>query len=826
MASVITTITKRPVIGTFLLLSFFTFCHTQKASSTPPSDSQEQLEGQQEDLERLTIGSIIIDGLESLPEDTILSKVPYHVGETFDPKRSNSCIRQIYDLGYFRNITLSLKKASATTSTLYITLEEKTPLKEVVFKGNKNLKEKDILKKIAFDKVAAIEQEDLKKYIKSLQELYAEKGFHFVEIKGDIEEKDGKAIVTFTIKEGIQAHVQKVRFKGNTSFNGKVLRSLLFTRENWIFGFLDKSGFYMPLAVEQDRLTIENFYQSNGYLEAKVTDTLVQFDKAKRNITITFVIEEGDKYTISSVSAPGNDVLNEDQLKGTVPVREGQLYSKELLRVAIERLRLAWGQHGYIYADIQPAIEPNKEEKTVAVTFYSEPGNKIFLNKINIAGNEKTKDKVVRRQMVVEEGDMLTTAGLEISKNKINQLGYFDLKEGVNWKLTRINDETADIDMFLKEIKTGRFEFRANYGGTPGKIESTASGLSVQLTALERNLFGSGIYAELMGRMGSDEMLYNLSILQPWFCDRPIYLGCDNYYSSSVYEEIKKVTTPIDERRMGGSVKTGFMWQGKIDTAVRFSAGFEVLHNTRPVADISGNTEAQIQYQAILTERFRTSKFFYVENKLEQDTRNHNLHITDGHYYSLTNKIGFPALGENVAFYKIDADLHWYTPIIGQNSLVLHLHGYLGIVTPLGNNRIPFRDLYNIGGQASVRAWKFGQIGPMFTVTEAQNESWLGEPIGAQKAFFCNVELIFPLTDDFTYKGVLFYDGGAGWDTPSKGVISPEYLVNNSFDFRQCIGVGLKLLKPQPMRVDWGFKLDRRTGETSSEVNFSTYYDF
>lgn len=826
MASVITTISKRQAIGTLVLLSLFQFCHSQTASSTSSTNEPQEQHDDQEELENLVIGEIEIDGLESLPPDTILSKVPYHKGKVFDPQLSNNCIKQIYELGYFRNITLSLKKASPTTTTLFITLEEKTPLKEVVFKGNKHLKEKDILKKIAFDKVAAIEDADLKKYIKTLQELYAEKGFHFAQITGAIEEKDGKATVTFTIKEGIQAHVQKVRFKGNKTFNDKVLRALLFTRENWLFGFLDKSGFYMPLAVEQDRYTIENYYQSNGYLEAKVTDTLIQFDKAKKNITVTFVIEEGERYVISSVSAPGNDVLTEEQLKGTIPVRQGQLYSKELLRMAIERLRLAWGQHGYIYADIQPAIEPNQTERTVAVTFYSEPGNKIFLNKINIAGNEKTKDKVVRRQMVVEEGDMLTTAGLEISKSKINQLGFFDLKEGVNWKLTRINDETADIDMLLKEIKTGRFEFRANYGGTPGKIESTASGLSVQLTALERNLFGSGIYAELMGRMGADEMLYNLSILQPWFCDRPIYLGCDNYYSSSTYEEIKKVKESINEHRMGGSVKTGFMWQGKIDTAVRFAAGFEVLHNTRPVASIPGSPEAQLEYQYILSERFRTSKFFYIENKLEQDTRNHNMHISDGHYYSLTNKIGFPALGENVGFYKLDADLHWYTPIIGQNTLVLHLHGYLGIVTPLGNNRIPFRDLYNIGGQASVRAWKFGQIGPMFTIPESQDETWLGEPIGAQKAFFCNAELIFPLTDDFTYKAALFYDGGAGWDTPTKGVISADHIINNSFDYRQCIGIGLRLLKPQPMRVDWGFKLDRRTGESSNEVNFSTYYDF
>ncbi len=823
MASVITSTIKRSVVCASLLLSFIPFSHTQSTPTTAPSSEDVQ----KEDLEKLTISRITIDGLNFLPEDTILSKVPYHVGRKYDPTLSNACINQLYDLGYFKNITLSLKQDSPTTVILFITFEEKTPLKEVIFKGNKNMPEKDIHKKIAFEKVAAIEKADLKKYSTLLKELYAEKGYHFTLVTGNIEEKDGKATVTFTIKEGIQAHVQKVRFKGNKSYDGKALRSMLFTRENWLGGFLDKSGLYVPLAVEQDKLTIENFYQSTGFLEAKVTDALIEFDKKKKFITVTFIIEEGDKYTISSVSAPGNDILTEEELKAVIPVMPGQYYSKELLRMTIERLRTLWGQHGYIYADIQPALDPNPKEQTVAVTFYSEPGNKVFLNKINILGNEKTRDKVVRRQMVIEEGDMLTTAGMDVSKNKINQLGYFDLKEGVNWKLTRLNDETADLDILLKEIKTGKFEFRANYGGTPGKIQSTASGFSVQLTALERNLFGSGMYAELMGRVGADEMLYNFNIMQPWFCDRPIYLGCESYYSSSVYEEIKKVKQSIDEKRIGGAVKSGFMWQSKIDTAVRFIAGFETIHNTRPVAQFAGNLTAEAEYQIILDERFKTSKFFYIENKLEQDTRNHNLHITNGHFWTLTNKIAFPALDDNVSFYKLDADLHWYSAIIGSTTLVLHLHGYLGIVTPLGNNRIPFRDLYNIGGQASVRAWKFGQIGPMWTVNEARvDDEWQGEPIGAQKAFFCNAELIFPITEDLSIKGSAFYDGGAGWDTPKKGVINPSRLVNNSFDYRQCIGIGLRLLKPQPMRIDWGFKLDRRPGESASEVNFTTYYDF
>lgn len=779
--------------------------------------------------------NVIITGSETLPIDTIRSKVPYHKGEIFWNYKTNEIIKNIYSLGYYKQIEIKEEQLPNNKVNLHIVLTEKPLLEEVIFVGNKNLSEKDINKKINFEKIPAADEKELQRFAKTIAQAYAEKSYHFADIS--VSTKKGKKglIATFTIHEGHRSLVKRVCFEGNTEFHGKALRSLLFTREDWLLGALDKAGTYHPQALEADKYTLENFYQSNGFMNARVTDARVDFDKKNKDITVTFVIHEGDKYTISDVSIPGNDIYTEEQLLSLTPVRPGQLYSRELIRLTMERLRTLWGDKGYIYSDIEPSIEPNEENKTVKLSFYSELGEKVRLNKINIYGNEKTRDKVIRRQILLDEGDYLSSTKMDISKDRVGGLGYFDPREGVNWKLNRIDEDLADLDLLVKEIKTGRAEFKITYGGTPGQLQSTTTGVAAELHFSERNIGGQGLIGHFMGRYGQEDQGFNFNFAQPWLFDRPIRAGFDAYYTKSLYDEIRRVVDPVQEQRYGGAGTLGFMMQRWWDTSFLFQAGVMALDlysssNDRKVpitASIVGDNEAREELQAILNRRFETGKFTYLQLDIGQDTRNHVMHISRGYQWTFMSKLGVPSFSDNFGFIKFQFDGHWYTPIIDERQLVLHLRGHLGFVNTIGNHAIPFRELYNIGGQASVRGWLFGQIGPVWYTPElVEDGGWQGDPIGSQKAFFMNAELIFPITKDMGIKGVVFYDGGAGWDTPDAASISPAHLKNNSFKFRHAIGIGLRLLNPQPMRIDWGFKLDRETGETAGELNFSSYYDF
>lgn len=784
------------------------------------------------------IKNIMVKGSKTFPDVTIKSKIPYHVGERFWADKSNQAILNLYKLGYFKQIEIKTEKITKNSINLYVVLTEKPALQDVVLVGNKHVSKKEINKKIDFEKIPAAEEQELKKLARIIKTIYAEKGYHFPKIETSITEKKGKATATITIDEGVKSVVKRVRFDGNKHFNEKKLRGLLFTREDWLLGPLDRSGSYIPLAVEQDKLTLENFYQSNGYFAARVPEAKVTFSDDKKEIMVTFEIHEGDLYHIGEITAPGNDIYSEKELLSVLLLRKGHVYSREMVRMSIERLRTLWGDKGYIYADVEPTIQPNEETKTIDLGFYSELGDPVTLNRINIFGNEKTRDKVIRRQFLLDEGEQLTTTRLEASKQRIAGLGFFDPKDGVNWKINRIDEERTDIDLMLKEVKTGKFEFKLSYGGSPGNMSSSSAGIAGEIMVTERNLFGKGMIANFNSRIGQEEKSFSAGFAQPWLFDKPIRIGLDGYFSRNEYSDIRKVINTPQERRAGLAGHLGFTSRKLADTTFIAHAGFDSIDmysrsrdgttKVKPEASISGDATTKAIEQAILDKQFQSGKFAYLQLDIGQDTRNHHTHITRGYKWDAISRFGVPTFGDNFGFYKIQWDGHYYTPLINETDLVLHMHAHLGYTTAYGDHAIPYRELYHIGGQASVRGWKFSGISPMwYHPNLLEDERWQGDPLGARKAFFFNVELVFPLTEDLSMKGVVFYDGGSGWDTPSPHlIVDPLKIKNNDFDYRHSIGVGLRMLNPQPIRVDWGFKLDKRTGETASEVSFSSYYDF
>ena len=776
------------------------------------------------------INRIIVTGLKSLPDDTVMSAVPFHVGQKYNPNSTNKLIKNIYKLGYFKQVQVKREDLPNNKINIHILLTEKTRLKDVVIKGNKHIKTKTIFEKTDLEKKPAADAQELSKYARAIEKLYADKNYHFAKVTSELKKEKDKATAIFTVTEGPVAKIKRVRFTGNKKFTGKKLRSILFTREDWIMGIMDGGGTYNPLAVEQDRYTIENFYQSHGYINAKVSNATVKFGNKKRDINISFHIEEGDPYTVHSVKAPGKDKLSEKEMLGVIPIRAGQPYSKEAIRYSIEQLKLLWGKQGYIYANIEPSIQPNDDEKTVDLIFYSDPGDIVHLNKINIFGNEKARDKVIRRQFLLEEGDLLTTAEMEASKTRVASLGYFDMKEGVNWRIDRLDDNTADLDLIVKEMKTGRFEFQASYGGTPGQMSTAGGGWGLQASLIERNMFGLGLQNSLIGRWGNEQKSFMVTFLDPYFMDKPIQVGGNVYIKHSEYDELKKTNgSGVRQKSIGGSFNIGFLAKQLGFTYLFSEIGFEKIENrsdTMPTAAVNANAATQLEYQTILNERFKPGKFIYLQWHATQDTRNHSMHISNGYQWKVSSRLGLPSFGDNIGFCKLQADGHWYTPIIGERTLVLHVHGFAGYIHQLNNNRIPYNELYNIGGQASVRGWNFGQVGPLWTVPDLVDKNWMGDAIGGKKAFYLNTELIFPLVNDQSMKGVVFYDGGSGWDTPGANDIEPTRLKNNKFDYRHSIGIGLRVLNPQPMNVYWGFKLDKRKGESLNEVHFSSGIDF
>lgn len=781
------------------------------------------------------INEIIVEGATNVPADAIMARIPYRTGHLFDEQKTNALLRSVYGLGLFKHVKVLIEDVDDDHINLIIQVQEKKKVEEITFEGNKHLKEHEIKKKFDYTQLRALDEEDLQKYVAMIKKLYREKDYHNVEVQPVFTTRGDKITVNFKVKENRKSLVKRVFFQGNNAVTGKKLRSLIFTREDWLLGFLDRAGSYQPDAIEADKRVIENYYQSNGFLNARVIDTQIDVSPNKQEIFVTFHIHEGDQYIISEIKVPGNTILSEEALCAGLPIKVGELFSKDKIRLAIEYLRLTWGEYGYIYADIEPSVQPNDEDKTVALGFYSELGPQVYLNRINIYGNIKTHDKIIRRQLMLQEGSLLTTKGMDDSKNRVEGLGYFDPRGGVNWKINRIGKDRADLDLIVKEVKTGRLEYQMGIGGSPTDWTSPMKSFNVKIALYDTNLFGRGVHFNLSAEYAKEERTILMSIIQPWMFDRPISAGADVYIKRALYDDftfLEKETKDINEQMVGGVLNLGFLWKRFLDSRLVFRFGVEALtYKDLPRVTKSGlSIEEQVELQNIFNQRFSSADFGWLSVGSAKDIRNHPMHPSRGYQWGVEGKVVFPSPAKNAGvnkgfgFLKLDADGSWYTPLIGERDLIFCLHGHLGLVMTIDNYKVPFRELYNVGGPASVRGFLFGEIGPNWQTTSVTNNN--RNPLGGKKAFWLNAELIFPITADFALKGAVFYDGGSGWDTPDAQFINPLRLKNNKFNYRQSVGFGVRMLRPTPLRIDWGFKLDRERGERVSEVHFSGYHEF
>jgi outer membrane protein insertion porin family len=766
-----------------------------------------------------TIDAIIITGNATVHEKTILNALPYQVGEVFDPIKTRRAIHNLYALGYFENIRLYGKNVTNDTISLMIEVTEKKILKEVVFCGNSALSDREIFKKIPFDKISYIMPAELTQYAQKIQDMYHEKGYHDTGIETALNDDptESKATALFTITEGEKTIVKRISFVGNNLISDKELRAVIITHEDWLLGFLDKSGMYHPGKTEADKFKIEEFYQNHGFMNARVVEVQTPVDPETHYMHMVFVIDEGDQYHIGTLEAPGNDVLPEAALLANIPIFPGDVYSREKLTYSMKRLEAIWGDYGYIFAHINPSVQLNKETKTIDVSFYSELGEKVTLRKITIKGNNKTRNKVIRRALSLQEGALITKQQMENSKRNVSALGYFDPVEGVNWKVIKQTPDSADLDLIVKEAKTGHVGAQLSWGGKEANPSSPADGVTMSVEFTEANLFGYGTRIDLSASWAKNDKNAQLHIAHPWLFDKPIIGAFDLYHKRPSYNQLQLIKErSIYERLTGGALTLGYItppWFSILGNMnINTSLGIDsITYEHEPTINIPSP-----EYAFIIKNEFSPGEFLWLGLTAEQDTRNHPVHPSRGHKVKFSARGALPILGSNISFFCGDLDAHWYTPLIGERDLVFHLRGFIGDAQPVGNHAIPYGKLFHVGGDSTVRGFGFGDISPKF----------INDSIGSQKAFYVSAELIFPINPNMTMKGVIFYDGGAGWDNPFVRGCPPGPVINNGFDYRHAVGFGIRILQPMPIRIDWGFKIDPRDNEKAHQVHFGTSFDW
>ncbi len=389
------------------------------------------------DKKRIESGSyrikdIFVENNKFVRKKLILNAIPYKPGDIFEAAKSSTALDNLYALGNFCQVALEVDKVGSDQVNLYVVVQEKKLLEELKIKGNKALSKKKIREQLNLDKLTMIDEESLRKIALAIKKLYKEENRHFVRVDTKLvvsDQSPDKATAKIEINEGVSSSVARVMFKGNKKIPSRTLASKIYTRENWILNFMDGAGVYKDDMLEMDKHRIAYLYRDQGYMMAKVKKVDVKFSDNKRNVFITFHIEEGDQFTIRSIKAPGDEIFLEKELTPLISLEVGEPYSQSKAIASLNRLRDLWGKKGYIYADVYPQIKPDEKTKEVDVAFHVDRGNKLYVNRIAITGNNVTLDKVIRRQLDIFEGDLITTQKLSRSQNGVEYLGYFKREE-------------------------------------------------------------------------------------------------------------------------------------------------------------------------------------------------------------------------------------------------------------------------------------------------------------------------------------------------------------------------------------------------------------
>ncbi|HAJ26142.1 MAG TPA: outer membrane protein assembly factor BamA [Syntrophus sp. (in: bacteria)] len=683
-------------------------------------------------------------------------------------------IRAIYKLGYFDDVVADVTETADGRVITFI-VKEKGLITDIQIKGNKKLDTKDIEAALTFKTRQALNRERITSSIEKIKTLYDNKGYYNAEITYAIEKEKEKDIrVVFSIKENDKTYIKKISFEGNQSYREKELKGLMKTEEQGFFHYFTDSGLLKKDDLKQDANKLNAFYLNNGFINAHVGEPNISFDK--KGIYIKIPITEGRRFKIGRVDITGDALkIKRSELMGKLNIRKQDNFDRGAIIKDMDLLTQACNDEGYAYADVSPMTKVNDKDLTVDVIYQIKKGNTVYFNRISLSGNTKTRDKVIRRNLLIAEGDLYSSTNLKGSYSNLMRMRYF---EEVDFQSEKGPDDTlADVNIRVKEKPTGMFSMGAGYSALD-KAMAMAS-------VTQENLFGRGQILNLKANIGSVSTYYDLSFTEPWLFDMPIWSKFDLWNSSRSYDTYNLKTKGF------GSVFGHPVWE-RIMGYVSYTLAFS------DVQDVLSTASTYIKQQAGSS---TTSSMGFT---LSRDTTDDNFFPTTGSKNAATILQAGGILGGSTSFTKYTGSTAVYFPF--PLETVFDLRGRIGYLQANEGQPLPIYERYYLGGISTLRGLR--DVGPRDPVTN--------DLIGGTTMLCLSADFVFPLIKNAGMKGVVFYDTGNAWGGEQ------SFGGYNLGDMRQTAGAGIRWYSPiGPLRLEWGYVLDRKPGEDPYRWEFT-----
>lgn len=718
------------------------------------------------------IASIAPAGNERIDSGAILRKINTKAGDFYDPAKLREDLKAVFSMGYFENVEI---ESADTKKGKEITFKviEKPVISRVLITGTDEIEEQDVRDAASISPNTILNPARLNEAIQRINELYKSKGYYNTKSTVDITyPSEGNAEVKITIEEGDKIYIGKITFEGNKSFDDDELEDVIETAERDWLSWITETGVLKMSILNQDAARIGAFYHNNGFIEAKVGDPTVT--QVEDELHITFPIEEGPRFRVGTVDIEGDLIKDKEELIALLEIRDEEFLNKQVVRSDSMKLTDLYAENGYAFADIRPKVDKAPNSTRVDIVLDIDKGPLVYFNRVEVTGNTRTRDNVIRRDLTVEEGGIFNSAAIRKSTENLHRLGFFD-DVSVTPQPTMQEDQ-MDINVNVKEKSTGQFSVGAGYSSTDS--------LMFMADISENNLFGTGNRLALSANMSSITTRFNLSYTNPRIFDTHVLAGIDLFNWVKDYDDYTKEST-------GGGLRFGHR------LFKNWRIGYSYSYTDTTLSDIADEASIVIQESA------KINVTSAVRLSISRDTRNRYLNPDAGSVNSLSVEFAGGPFGGEASFTKVEGTTSWYFAI--PYDSVFHIKASAGQAFENENGKLPVYEHFYLGGLNSVRGFKTSTISPRDSETD--------ERIGGDKMWYTNIEVIFPLFEEMGLKGVLFTDFGN------------VYAVEEEWNFdevKKSAGIGFRWLSPMgPLRLAWGYNLDPDPDEESSVWDFS-----
>jgi outer membrane protein insertion porin family len=723
------------------------------------------------------ITSIAPEGNKRIDSGAILRSITSRSGDLYEPEKLRNDIKSIFKMGYFDDVRLKVEDTEKGKKIIF-EVKEKPVIGVVTINGQDELKEDDIREVISVMPNTILNPNRVREAVDNILSLYKSKGYYNTEVTTDLTyPKPERVNVSFVIEEGKKVYIKKIRFAGNEAFKDSKLEKVMGTKEKNILSWFTDSGVLKREILEQDASRITGFYHHHGYIEAMVGKPEVT--QEGKWLYITIEISEGDRYRVGNIDLSGDLIGEKEELLSLLKIKDEEYLSRNILRQDILRLNDYYAENGYAFAEATPTVNTDKEDKLVDINIHINKGDLVYINRIIIQGNTRTRDKVIRRKLLISEQGIFDSKALRQSHQQLQRLDFF---EDVSITPEPTTDKTKmDLIVEVREKPTGAFSVGAGY--------SSVDSVMFMGEISQNNFLGRGQRVALQGNVGGSSTKFNLGLTEPHFYDTQLLVGVDLYNWRRNYDAYDRDST-------GFTLRFGYPVWGQ--WYMNTSYGFD----DTSLKDID---YLKVDESTLDTLDIHTTSF--VSLGLNRDTRNGTFVITKGSINTIRAEYAGGILQGDSQYTKLEGSTGWYYPGFFFDETAFHFKLSAGKAWENESGKLPDFEKFYLGGINSLRGFPARSIG-----VDASEIFYDDNKVsGGQNMWYSNVEYLFPIVKQGGLRGVIFYDIGNVYDD--------EWDFN---DIKQDVGAGLRWLSPMgPMRLEWAKVINPKDYEDSSNWEFS-----